>query len=57
MIRIQTDGAITPREAFRKVCGMLISMYAALGREFQKELALRQLADRGEQSGNNAGGH
>jgi DNA-directed RNA polymerase II subunit RPB11 len=55
MIRIQTDGSITPREAFKKVCGTLISNYSALGREFQKELALRQLADQGEQ-GNNANG-
>ncbi|KAK0626552.1 DNA-directed RNA polymerase [Immersiella caudata] len=55
MIRIQTDGSVTPREAFKKVCGTLISNYSALGREFQKEFALRQLADQGDQ-GNNANG-
>jgi len=54
LIRIQTDGTMTPREAFRKVCRNLITQYSALGREFQKELTLRQFADQGEQAGNNA---
>lgn len=56
LLRIQTDGTITPREAFRKVCRTLITHYSALGREFQKEFALRQYADQGEQAGNNANG-
>ncbi|KAK5656301.1 hypothetical protein OQA88_4681 [Cercophora sp. LCS_1] len=56
LLRIQTDGTITPREAFRKVCRTLITHYSALGREFQKEFALRQYADQGEQSGNNPNG-
>ena len=54
MIRIQTDGTITPKDALRQTCQTLVQMYFALGREFQKEFALRQLADQGEQGG--AGG-
>ncbi|CCC10053.1 hypothetical protein SMACR_02632 [Sordaria macrospora] len=59
MIRIQTDGSITPREALVGACKQLVAMYGQLGREFQKELALRQYADQGEQSGNGGanGGH
>ncbi|KAK3327211.1 DNA-directed RNA polymerase [Cercophora scortea] len=53
MIRIQTDGSITPREALISSCKQLVAAYGQLGREFQKELALRQFADQGEQSGSN----
>ncbi|KAK3350960.1 DNA-directed RNA polymerase [Neurospora tetraspora] len=56
MIRIQTDGSITPREALVGACKQLVAMYGQLGREFQKELALRQYADQGEQGGGNGGG-
>ncbi|KAK0720053.1 DNA-directed RNA polymerase [Lasiosphaeris hirsuta] len=58
LIRIQTDGSVTPREALLKCCKDLVQMYAKLGREFQKELALRQYADQGDQanSGNNNSG-
>ncbi len=52
-IRIQTDGSLTPREALVAICKQLVAMYGQLGREFQKELALRQYADQGE---NAAGG-
>ncbi|KAK4192987.1 DNA-directed RNA polymerase [Podospora australis] len=53
-IRIQTNGNVTPREALVTVCKQLVASYGQLGREFQKELALRQYADQGENS--NAGG-
>ncbi|KAH6840904.1 DNA-directed RNA polymerase [Chaetomium sp. MPI-CAGE-AT-0009] len=53
LLRVQTDGTITPREALVTVCKQLVAMYGQLGREFQKELALRQYADQGE---NGAGG-
>jgi len=56
LLRIQTDGSITPKEALIKACKQLIGDCLQLGREFQKELALRKLADQGEQ-GNNANGH
>ncbi|ESA42468.1 RBP11-like subunits of RNA polymerase [Neurospora crassa] len=55
-IRIQTDGSITPREALVGACKQLVAMYGQLGREFQKELALRQYADQGEQGGGVNGG-
>jgi DNA-directed RNA polymerase II subunit RPB11 len=54
LIRVQTDGTVTPREALVTVCKQLVAMYGQLGREFQKELALRQYADQGENAG--AGG-
>lgn len=55
LIRVQTDGSITPREALVSVCKQLVAAYGQLGREFQKELALRQYADQGENAGG-AGG-
>ncbi|KAK1778371.1 DNA-directed RNA polymerase [Copromyces sp. CBS 386.78] len=59
MIRIQTDGSISPRDALVGACKQLVAMYGQLGREFQKELALRQYADQGEQGqgGGANGGH
>lgn len=56
LIRIQTDGSITPREALVSACKQLVAMYGQLGREFQKELALRQYADQGEQGQGGANG-
>ncbi|KAH6641509.1 hypothetical protein F5144DRAFT_619011 [Chaetomium tenue] len=55
-LRVQTDGTITPREALMTVCKQLVAMYGQLGREFQKELALRQYADQGENAGGNPPG-
>ncbi|KAK4155457.1 DNA-directed RNA polymerase subunit 2 [Chaetomidium leptoderma] len=55
LIRVQTDGTVTPREALVNVCKQLVAMYGQLGREFQKELALRQYADQGENGGAGAG--
>jgi DNA-directed RNA polymerase II subunit RPB11 len=51
LLRVQTDGSITPREAVIRVCKQLVAMYGQLGREFQKELALRQYADQGAGAG------
>ena len=43
------------------VCKQLVAMYGQLGREFQKELALRKYADQSENAGGGgaggAGGH
>ncbi|KAM7208731.1 DNA-directed RNA polymerase, RBP11-like dimerization domain containing protein [Naviculisporaceae sp. PSN 640] len=52
LLRIQTDGTTTPREALLNACKQLVAKYGHLGREFQKELALRQYADQGEQGAN-----
>jgi DNA-directed RNA polymerase II subunit RPB11 len=61
LLRVQTDGSITPREAVMTVCKQLVAMYGQLGREFQKELALRKYADQSENAGGGgaggAGGH
>ncbi|KAK3995650.1 DNA-directed RNA polymerase [Cladorrhinum sp. PSN332] len=54
-IRIQTDGSATPREALVTSCKQLVAAYGQLGREFQKELALRQYADQGENAGGSGG--
>ncbi|KAK4127545.1 RBP11-like subunits of RNA polymerase [Parathielavia appendiculata] len=56
LIRVQTDGTVTPREALVTVCKQLVAMYGQLGREFQKELALRQYADQGENAAAGGGG-
>ncbi|KAK1760856.1 DNA-directed RNA polymerase [Echria macrotheca] len=56
MIRIQTNGTMTPKEAFVKACKHLITICGHTGREWQKELALRKYADQSEQSGNGNGG-
>ncbi|KAJ4302185.1 DNA-directed RNA polymerase II core subunit [Collariella sp. IMI 366227] len=55
LIRIQTDGSIAPREALVSVCKQLVAAYGQLGREFQKELALRQFADQDQNAGAAAG--
>ncbi|KAM7196435.1 DNA-directed RNA polymerase, RBP11-like dimerization domain containing protein [Rhypophila sp. PSN 637] len=51
LLRVQTDGTITPREALISTCKLLVSQLGHTGREFQKELALRQFADQGDQGG------
>lgn len=51
LLRIQTNGDINPREALVKILKQLVAAYGQLGREFQKELALRQYADQGEGAG------
>ncbi|KAK3325860.1 DNA-directed RNA polymerase [Apodospora peruviana] len=56
MIRIQTDGTTTPRDALIEACKTLITSYNHLGREFQKEFALRQYADQGAQAGDGVNG-
>ncbi|KAH8887442.1 RBP11-like subunits of RNA polymerase [Thozetella sp. PMI_491] len=53
LLRVQTDGTITPRDAIVNVCKQLVATYGQLGREFQKEFALRQYADQGQQSHGN----
>ncbi|KAL1863071.1 hypothetical protein VTK73DRAFT_6473 [Phialemonium thermophilum] len=53
LLRVQTDGTITPREALIDVCKQLVATLGQLGREFQKEFAFRQIADQGDQANNN----
>lgn len=49
MIRVQTDGTVTPREVFIEVCKQLIASYGQLGREFTREYELRRMATAGNQ--------
>lgn len=53
LLRVQTDGTITPKEALVEACKQLVAAYGQLGREFQKEFAFRQIADQGEQANAN----
>lgn len=65
LIRVRTDGSVTPREVFIEVCKQLISAYGQLGREFTREYELRRMVAAGEQengggnggNGGNAGGN
>ncbi len=49
MVRVQTDGVITPKEAMVDVCKQLIASYGQLGREFTREYELRRMVAAGEQ--------
>ncbi|KAI0011148.1 RBP11-like subunits of RNA polymerase [Xylariaceae sp. FL0662B] len=53
MIRLQTDGTVTPREVFIDVCKQLVAAYGQLGREFTREYELRRMVAAGEQDGAN----
>ena len=59
LIRIQTDGTISPREVLIDVCKQLVAAYGQLGREFTREYELRRMADMGgdQQNGTNGAGN
>ncbi|KAL7625094.1 hypothetical protein AAE478_004308 [Parahypoxylon ruwenzoriense] len=48
MIRLQTDGTMTPREVFIDVCKKLVATLAQFGRDFTREYELRRIAAAGE---------
>ncbi|KAI1820614.1 DNA-directed RNA polymerase [Xylaria intraflava] len=58
IIRLQTDGTVTPREVLIDTCKQLIAAYGQLGREFTREYELRRMVAAGEQEngGNGAAG-
>lgn len=56
LIRVQTDGTITPKEAMVEACKQLIASYGQLGREFTREYELRRMVAAGEQQQGNANG-
>ncbi|XXG99778.1 ribosome biogenesis protein ytm1 [Hypoxylon texense] len=56
LIRLQTDGTITPREVFIDVCKQLIAQLAQLAQNFTREYELRRMATAGEQDGNGPNG-
>ncbi|KAI0019585.1 putative DNA-directed RNA polymerase II subunit RPB11a [Xylariomycetidae sp. FL0641] len=49
MIRLQTDGTVTPKEVFVDTCKQLIAAYGQLGREFTREYELRRMVGAGDQ--------
>ncbi|KAI0470845.1 DNA-directed RNA polymerase [Xylariaceae sp. FL0804] len=49
LIRVRTDGSVTPREALTDVCKQLIASYGQLSREFTREYELRRMVAAGEQ--------
>ncbi len=53
LLRVQTDGTLTPKDAMVSVCKQLIAAYGQLGREFTREYELRRMVAAGEQQGNN----
>ncbi|KAI1438774.1 DNA-directed RNA polymerase [Xylaria sp. CBS 124048] len=52
MIRVQTDGTISPRDVLVDTCKQLIAAYGQLGREFTREYELRRMVAAGEQENN-----
>jgi DNA-directed RNA polymerase II subunit RPB11 len=48
-IRVQTDGAVSPRDAFTSVCEKLINQLESLHQEFTREWELRRITNTGEQ--------
>lgn len=56
MIRLQTDGTVTPREVLIDTCKQLIASYGQLGREFTREYELRRMVAAGEQENNGGSG-
>ncbi|OTA67412.1 RBP11-like subunits of RNA polymerase [Hypoxylon sp. EC38] len=53
LIRLQTDGTMTPREVFVEVCKQLVASLGQLAQNFTREYELRRMATAGEQD--NAG--
>lgn len=49
-IRVQTDGSITPREAFMEVCRSLLRMLKQLSEAFTREWELRRMVAAGDQN-------
>lgn len=54
-IRVQTDGTITPKEAFIEICKNMIAQFAQLGREFTREYELRRMATAGPSTNGDGG--
>lgn len=49
LLRVQTDGTITPKEVLVDVCKQLVATLGHLSREFTREYELRRMATAGEQ--------
>jgi len=51
LLRIQTDGEITPKEALVATCHDLVKDLGLLSREFTKEFELRKMVGATQQNG------
>ncbi|KAI1444595.1 DNA-directed RNA polymerase II subunit RPB11 [Annulohypoxylon stygium] len=54
LIRLQTDGTMTPRELFIEVCKQLVASLGQLAQNFTREYELRRMAGAGDD--HNSGG-
>lgn len=50
-IRLQTDGTISPKEAFVQTSQKIIAMLAKLDQNFTREFELRRMVSAGDQAG------
>lgn len=51
MLRIQTDGEVTPKDALVAACHDLVKDLGLLSREFTKEFELRKMVGASQQNG------
>ncbi|PKY01303.1 DNA-directed RNA polymerase II subunit RPB11a [Aspergillus campestris IBT 28561] len=56
ILRVQTDGEITPKDAVIAACHELVRDLGILSREFTKEYELRKMVGANQQQGGNADG-
>lgn len=56
LLRVQTDGTVTPKEVLVEVCKQLVATLGHLSREFTREYELRRMATAGEQQQQQQGG-
>jgi DNA-directed RNA polymerase II subunit RPB11 len=55
MLRIQTDGEVTPKDALVAACHDLVKDLGLLSREFTKEFELRKMVGASQQNGGQDG--
>ena len=55
ILRIQTDGSLTPRAALMQTCKDLVSDLSILSREFTKEWELRKMVGDGARANDKNG--
>ncbi|KAI0381860.1 DNA-directed RNA polymerase II subunit RPB11 [Hypomontagnella monticulosa] len=56
LIRLQTDGTVTPREVFVDVCKQLVASLGQLAQNFTREYELRRMATAGDHDNAPGGG-
>ncbi|KAI1406499.1 DNA-directed RNA polymerase II subunit RPB11 [Hypoxylon fuscum] len=56
LIRLQTDGTMTPKEVFVEVCKQLIAQLSTFSQNFTREFELRKMATEGDNEKSKEGG-